>query len=150
MKFSPRVVWVALFALLACAADGPGFGALTPSITSVDVCAAQAHIASLSSPARQYAVVVCDLQRALGAVNGQGPAPASPELASLVVTLAASRTALHPPGGSAASTQGEITDSGTVYAPSIETIRAFPTPKGAPPGSRFSFQIAPHAPPRVA
>jgi len=149
MKFPPIAIWVVLFALLACAAEGRGFGWFSSPSTPVDVCEAQARIASFTSQSPQATPLVCDFQRALGDMESGGSTPSAPNAPALLVTLNPDRIFLPSPTPAAWSCWAhESTGIGLESAE--ESMAISPVLTGPPPGLRFSYRLAPHAPPRYA
>ena len=147
MKFPPIAIWVVLFALLACAAEGRGFGWFSSPNTPADVCEAQARIASFSSETPQSTSLVCDFQRALGAMDCLGTTPSDPGAPALLVTLNPDRILLSSPAP-AAWTCWALQSAGIGLESISESANPVPVLTGPPPGLRFSYRLAPHAPPR--
>ena len=149
MKFSPIAIWVVLFALLACAAEGRGFGSSSSPQTPADVCEAQARIASFSSEMPHATSLVCDFQRALGAMDCRGAIPSDPGAPSLLVTLNADRIVLPSPAP-AAWTCWALESTGIGLESIAERANPIPILTGPPAGLRYAYCLAPHAPPRYA
>lgn len=149
MKFPPTAIWVVLFALLACAAEGRGFGQYCSPTQTVDVCEAQARIASFSGEMAQGTWLVCDFQRALGAMDYSGTAPSDPGATALLVTVNSSRILLPSPA-LAAFTAWELASAGIAQESVARCANPVPFVSGPPPGLRFTHCLAPHAPPQCA
>ncbi len=149
MKFPPLAIWVALFALLSCAAEGRGFGPIYSVDASADVCDAQAQIASFSSERPHASALVCDFQRALGAMNSGATSTADLGSPALFVTVDPSRVCLPCSAHNTAPALWAL-QLPSIVVDSTPHVVGAPTLSGPPPGVRFSYRLAPHAPPLAA
>lgn len=149
MKFPPIAIWVALFALLSCSADGRGFGSICGGAASVDVCAAQAQIASLSSESPHVSSLICDIQRTLGAMDCSGTNTADHGSPTLLVTVDSSRVLLSCPTSTVVALWGVASPTPALESTLECTASNAPPLSGPAPGLRFSYCLAPHAPPQA-
>jgi hypothetical protein len=150
MKFPPIAIWVALFALLSCAAEGRGFGSIHHAVASADVCEAQAKIASFSSEFPHPSFFVCDFQRALGAMDLGAASTADHGAPTLLVTVGSSRVCLTCPASTVVALWGLASPTPAIESALECTQSDAATLSGPPPGVRFSYCLAPHAPPQAA
>lgn len=143
MNVRPITIWCVLFALLAYAANGAGF-VVGHAVT---VCQTQSMIAALDGDTSSDASVY-DFQRALETRKGEEP-PSSPEGEVAPHATLAGGPLAYSTQGFAPLSLGKALRANPSLTPLADTpVEPVSPPLARPtPGSRFSYLIAPHAPP---
>jgi len=147
MKFPPIAIWVALFAVLACAAEGRGFGSIYCAEAAVNVCETQASIAAFSMETAPSSSLACDFQRTLGTMASDDASAPDWEMSTLLVTVDPSRVPNPSPARAAIVIWGLQSPSLMLDSARQPLASDSPDRWDPSPGMRLSFCLAPHAPP---
>lgn len=147
MKFPPIAIWVALFAVLACAAEGRGFGSIYCAEAAVSVCETQASIAAFSMGTAPSSSLACDFQRTLGTMASDDASAPDRGTPTLLVTVAPSRVPIPSPAGGAVVIWGPEFPSLMLDSARQPLASDAPDRWAPSPGMRLSCCLAPHAPP---
>lgn len=148
MHVRPTAIWCTLFALIAAVANGTACPVNAALVGPPNICDTQFMIACMEDSGASTSV--CDLQRGLDTAKGALPSamPETTEVLRAVMTDSPAtppRTAPPLPAFTSHTFQRiEFLGAAPALAPVSPPVDI------STPGLRFSFRIAPHAPPQFA